>query len=75
MTSGMFHKIHELACMVEGTGEKIRYVLYDMYKGYDHEETRFVASSFSRYGMNENVKERRKTHTRTRTHTQRATRS
>lgn len=61
--------------MVEGTGEKIRYVLYDMYKGYDHEETRFVASSFSRYGMNENVKERRKTHTRTRTHTQRATRS
>lgn len=69
MISGMFHKIHELACMVEGTGEKIRYVLYDMYKGYDHEETRFVASSFSRYGMNENVKERRKTHTHTRTHT------
>lgn len=71
MISGMFHKIHELACMVEGTGEKIRYVLYDML--YDHEETRFVASSFSRYGMNENVKERRKTHTRTRAHTQRAT--
>lgn len=68
----VFHKIHELACMVEGTSEKIRYVLYDMYKGYDHEETRFVASSFSRYGMkNENVKEKGKTHT----HTQRATRS
>lgn len=48
MTLGTFYKIHELACMVEGTSEKIRYVLYDdMYKGYDHKGTFIV--SFCHY--------------------------
>lgn len=33
MSLSTFHKIHELACMVDGVSEKIPYVLYDMYKG------------------------------------------
>lgn len=78
MISGMFHKIHELACMVEGTSEKIRYVLYDMYKGYMimrrhvfHHGSIIVILSLQ--NERKNVKERRETHTHT--HTQRATRS
>lgn len=78
MISGMFHKIHELACMVEGTSEKIRYVLYDMYKGYMimrrhvfHHGSIIVILSLQ--NEQKNVKERRETHTHT--HTQRATRS
>ena len=50
-SSGMFSKKnpYELACIVEGTSEKIRYVLYDgMYKGYDHEGT-FIMVSFCHY--------------------------